>query len=158
MNKKKMIAGLIILSLVFSCREAMNKTAEQSEGTDSSGQACTAPSDRNPNGASELAVLMREMETQAEIWKGEIEKKEAVLSSVPASFYGLKTAAVTKPTMKNENFNAFADDFITFSEALVKGSADERKDAYNSMVNGCMNCHTQMCPGPMVRIKKFLLK
>lgn len=153
-----MISVLIVLVLVFSCREVANNTTEKSVEKDSSAQACLAPSDRNPNGASELAVLMREMEKQAEIWKGEIEIKEAVLSPVPASFYGLKTAAVTKPTMKNENYNAFADHFITFSEALVKVSADKRKDAYNSMVNGCMNCHTQMCPGPMVRIKKFLLK
>jgi hypothetical protein len=158
MNKKKILGGLAILSFVFSCGEAINKTAEKSDGKDSSGQVCLAPSDRNPNGASELAVLMREMEKQAESWKGEIEKKESLLSPVPASFYTLKTAAVTKPTMKNENYDAFADDFITFSEALVKVPAEERTDAYNSMVNGCINCHTQMCPGPMVRIKKFLLK
>jgi hypothetical protein len=158
MNKNKMIVGLLALSLFFSCREAMDKTAEKSDGKDSSDQACMAPSDRNPNGASELAVLMREMEKQAEIWNGEIEKKESVLSPVPASFYTLKTAAVTKPAMKNENYDAFADDFINFSEALVKVPAEERTNAYNSMINGCMNCHTQMCPGPMVRIKKFLLK
>lgn len=158
MNKKKMIAVLIVLVLVFSCREVANNTTEKSEEMDSSAQACLAPSDRNPNGASELAVLMRGMEKQAEIWKGEIEKMEAALSPVPASFYGLKTAAVTKPSMKNENYNAFADDFIAFSDALVNVSPVERKDAFNSMVNGCMNCHTQMCPGPMVRIKKFLLK
>lgn len=123
--------------------------------TDSTGKVCLAPSDRNPNGASELAQLMRTMEAQTETWKKEITEGKPELSPVPDVYATLKTAIPTEPEMKNENFDGFSDDFVNYANALVKAPKAERQTAFNTLVGGCMTCHSQMCPGPIKRIKKF---
>jgi hypothetical protein len=147
-----MMLGIIVFSV--GCGE--NKIAENTPtNADSSGKVCLAPSDRNPNGTSELAQLMRTMETQSETWKKEIEDGKEKLSPVPDVYNTLKTAIPTEDGMKNENFNSFADDFVRFSNALVKADAKNRKSAFNTMVSSCLTCHSQMCPGPIKRINKF---
>ncbi|MCG9911933.1 MAG: hypothetical protein MH137_11590 [Flavobacteriales bacterium] len=153
MKKNIITLASLLLILVFSCGEKSTSTAK--DGTDSTGKACLAPSDRNPNGASELASLMRVMEEQTEIWKKEILENTPALSPVPESFSTLKTASVTDADMKNENFDGFADDFISYANTLVASKPEDRKTAFNSLVGGCMTCHTQMCPGPIKRINKF---
>lgn len=155
-KSKLLIAGIAFMWLV-ACSESSEKSTATAHDADTTAQECAAPSDRNPNGASELAQLMRVMEAQAETWKNEISENAETLSPVPRSFSTLKTAKVTKPGMKNENFDAFADDFVRFSDALISAPRENRTEAYNAMVSACANCHTQMCPGPMVRIKKFYL-
>jgi hypothetical protein len=155
--KTKLIFSGIVLIWLMACNPSAQKDETSGNDVDTTGQACAAPSERNPNGASELAQLMRVMEAQAETWKKEVSENAETLSPVPRSFSTLKTAKVTKPSMKNENFDAFADDFVRFSEALVAAPREKRTEAYNAMVNGCANCHSQMCPGPLVRIKKFYL-
>ena len=42
-------------------------------------------------------------------------------------------------------------------ENLKKAAPEERLDVYSEVVDVCMTCHTQMCPGPKVRIKKLYL-
>ena len=148
---------LVMLGIIFfsvGCGE--NKTANNTTTTtDTSGKVCLAPSERNPNGASELAQLMRTMEAQSETWKKEIEDGKPELSPVPNLYNTLKTAIPTEDGMKNENFDAFSDDFVRFSKALVKTDVNNRKAAFNTMISGCLTCHSQMCPGPIKRINKF---
>ena len=133
-----------------------NKTPETAApASDSTGKTCLKPSDRNPNGVSELAALMRTMEAQTETWKKEIEAGQAELDPVPDVYRTLKTAVPTEKEMKNEFFDGFSDDFNGYAAALVKARKKDRKTAFNTMVGGCMNCHTQMCPGPVKRIRKF---
>jgi len=148
------IIPLLALTLLQACAEKKAPDTAQ-QNADSTGKVCLAPSDRNPNGASELAQLMRTMEQQTELWKTEITENKPALSPVPDAYKNLKLARVTDPDMKNENYNAFADDFIAYSNALTAAVPVERKTAFNTMVGGCMACHTQMCPGPVKRINKF---
>lgn len=155
MNRTIPILAVIFLFVcVIACNE--NKpVASLPTATDSTGKVCLTPSDINPNGASELAQLMRTMETQTENWKKEIDAGAKELSPVPDVYNTLKTAIPTEAEMKNNNFNAFSDDFVNYSTALVKAPKAERKMAFNTMVGGCMACHEQMCPGPVKRIQKF---
>lgn len=152
-----LLSGLMLLLLWAACGERQT-AAEPAKPADSSGKVCLAPSDRNPNGASPLASLMRDMEKQTETWKKEITDGKAELSPVPDIYRTLKTALPTEPQMKNEHFDAFSDDFLGYADALVKAGKNDRKPAFNSMVNGCMNCHTQMCPGPVKRIRRFFFE
>lgn len=150
-----LLAGVCV-SVLWACGNGGQPVENASApAADSTGKVCLAPSDRNPNGASELAGVMRTMEAQTETWKKEITENKATLTPVPDVYNTLKTAVPTDPAMKNENYDAFADDFLNFSVALVKAPKAERKQAFNSMVGGCMNCHSQMCPGPVKRIQKF---
>ena len=156
MNKVGLyIIGVCLLGIA-ACNENKSE-AKAAESSDSTGKVCLAPSDRNPNGASELAQLMRTMEVQTETWKKEITENKTELSPVPDAYNTLKTAIPTTAEMKNENFDAFATDFVNYSQALAKAPKAERKTAFNAMVGGCMACHSEMCPGPVKRIKKFYL-
>lgn len=150
---------IILLGLICGFAACGNRSAptpkKSAAGTDSAGKVCLAPSDRNPNGASELATLMRTMEAQSETWRKEITENKAGLSAVPDVYATLKTAVATDSEMKNENFDAFVDDYLKASAALVKAPKAERKTAFNAMTGTCMSCHSQMCPGPIKRIKKF---
>jgi len=148
------LSVMLGIILFVGCGE--NKTTDKTMTiADTSGKVCLAPSERNPNGASELAQLMRTMEKQSETWKKEIEEEKAELSPVPDIYNRLKTAIPTETGMKNENFDTFSDDFVRYSNALVKADTKNRKAAFNTMVSGCLTCHSEMCPGPIKRINKF---
>jgi len=147
-----MMMGIIVFSM--GCGE--NKATENiTPAVDSTGKVCLIPSERNPNGASELAQLMRTMEAQSDTWSKEIEEGKEELSPVPDVYNTLKTAIPTEDGMKNENFDTFSDDFVRYSNALVKASTKDRKAAFNTMISGCLTCHSEMCPGPIKRINKF---
>lgn len=156
---KQAFPYIIVVVYLFACIAcgSPDKTgeAEIAAPTDTTGKVCLAPSDRNPNGVSELAQLMRTMEAQTETWKKEIADGKAELSPVPDVYATLKTAIPTEPEMKNENFDGFADDFLNYANGLVKAPKAERQTVFNTLVGGCMSCHSQMCPGPVKRIKKF---
>ena len=157
-NKATGYILVLMLGIIFfssGCGENRKADDNKTTTTDSSGQVCLAPSERNPNGASELAELMRTMEAQSDTWKKEIEDGKTELSPVPDIYNTLKTAIPTEDGMKNENFDMFSDDFVRFSNALVKADAKNRKAAFNTMISGCLTCHSQMCPGPIKRINKF---
>jgi hypothetical protein len=111
--------------------------------------------DINPNGSSELSLLMREMYNHlAEARKG-LEIKKQV--SYPKSFLTLTTAQATDEHTKNEYYNTFADLYLQSLENYSKSTNENRAKNYNSMVNACLACHSSHCPGPVPKIKKLLL-
>lgn len=108
--------------------------------------------DINPNGSSELALLMETMFEKSKTWKENIEKGES-LGEYPTEFDRLKTATPTRESVKNETFDPFADDFIRRTKELLEAKPEEQKAKFDLLVDGCMNCHTTMCTGPVKRIK-----
>lgn len=144
------ILGIISCSLYYACGATSDPEGNRDR------EPVLSRSEINPNGASELALLMRTMETQTELWKQEVLEEKETLSPVPDVYTTLKTAIPTTTDMKNENYDAFSDDFVTYSRQLEKTvSTQERITRFNTMVGGCMACHDQMCPGPIKRIRKF---
>lgn len=115
--------------------------------------ACIKPAnDVNPNGTSELAALMRDMYSRSQDWKKAVENNED-LGIYPVAFDRLKTAKPTSENIKNETFDPFADDFIRRTKELLAAPPDKRQEAFGHYTEGCMNCHTTMCPGPVKRIR-----
>jgi hypothetical protein len=117
-------------------------------------QECNKPKPLNPNGDSELALLMREMFERSD------SLKQLVVDGKPLT--GLKkyrhihSAIPTDPTVTGPVFEAFADAYIRSITELE--SADTNAVVqFNLMVDQCMNCHTQFCPGPKKRIKKLYI-
>lgn len=146
MVKKSFIilAGLSI-GLSLACNSNSNKDTEQKATSD-------LVKDINPNGSSELALLMETMYEKSKAWKENIEKGED-LGAYPTVFDNLKTATPTKENVKNETFDPFADDFIRRTKELLEAKPEEQKAKFDLLVDGCMNCHTTMCTGPVKRIK-----
>jgi len=104
---------------------------------------------------SELTPLMRDMETYYEGIKSKIESN--TLDEEVRSFPEIHTAKATAPEkISNELYQGLSSIYVNSAKRLNRANVNKR-DAFNLMVDNCMSCHQQMCPGPMVRIKKLYL-
>ena len=138
-------------SLVFLCVFAILACSDID--TSKSGLAATQP---NPNGDSELALLMREMFDDGMRMKQQIEEGEKL--EVLAKFEKIHTAQATEPEKAaSEKYKVYADAYLKRIEQLKASSEEDTKGLFQGLVTSCMNCHQAMCPGPMVRIKKLYL-
>ncbi len=124
-------------------------------------QACSdektcATKPLNPNGDSELALLMRQMFDDGMRVREQIRKGEAV--SIHVDFEKIMTAKATDPEkMQPADYPQLAQSYVDAMRALRDATPAEVEDRYTAMVATCMNCHENTCPGPMVRIKKLIL-
>jgi hypothetical protein len=109
----------------------------------------------NPNGDSELTLLMREMFTEGERIKYQIEAGEA-----PSGLKNFKSIHSAIPTTANASgplFESFANSYL---DAVKELEASDRVSffKFNRMIDQCMNCHTEFCPGPKRKIKKLYIE
>ncbi len=112
--------------------------------------------DPNPNGSSELAWLMRDMQAQGRAWRDAISGGQE-LGGYPAAFDRLTTATPTDAAIKNETFDPLAAEFLTRTRELVQAPAEGRRAAYGRWVEGCLSCHATMCEGPVPAIEAMRL-
>ena len=116
-------------------------------------QDCTTPviHNRDINVTSELQLTMRNMYDYFE------EVKTQLNNGTPPDevkkFEHLLTDSPTEPG-KNESdlYKAMAQNYLI---AVDNMNDQKSKEAFNQIVDTCMSCHQQVCPGPMVRIKKL---
>lgn len=111
----------------------------------------------NPNGDSELALLMRMMADSTASLK-EIVKQGKLPERFPEAFLKIHSAIPTDPTVKTPEFEAFAASYVEGLNQLYNSSPDDIRINYNSLVQRCVNCHQASCPGPVKRIKKLFLE
>lgn len=108
----------------------------------------------NPNGDSELALMMRDMFEEAMAMKKEIDQGEK--PKAIKRFEAMHTAEATEPEkVAMPIYATFTDAYLESLNALKNASIDETPKAFNGVVQSCMNCHQAMCPGPIVRIEKL---
>lgn len=122
--------------------------------------SCTTdgPSDKplNPNGDSELALLMRAMFDDGLKMKTQLQNGEMPALSV--AFEKIHTATPTEPGKSSTpEYQVHALSYEQAVKALKTAAPGEAEASYTRMVDACMNCHRAICPGPMVRIKKLYL-
>ena len=135
---------LLLISLSFvilSCGDALN---------------ASKPKPLNPNGDSELALLMRDMYEDGQRIKQEIKngKKPEILNK----FKEIHTAVATEPEkVATEEYRLYADAYLNAIELLEQADAENVEDSYHGMVQACITCHRAVCPGPIVRIKKLMI-
>ncbi|MCF8257491.1 MAG: hypothetical protein K9J06_08065 [Flavobacteriales bacterium] len=119
--------------------------------------SCEAPQpkDVNPNGSSELAILMREMFDDGERIKAQVQRGEEPTGL--RDFAAIHAAIPTDSTVKTLVFTAFAESYL---ESVRQLEADDSTSVYrfNRMVDQCMNCHSEFCPGPKKRIRKLYIE
>jgi hypothetical protein len=114
--------------------------------------------DLNPNGSSELSLLMRRMEKQL------VDARPGVLEgklndrTYPADIDQLNTAKPTDAETKTEAFPVFADIYLKSVKTFLASKPEELTENYNNVVNSCLACHSQHCPGPVSRIRKLAIK
>ena len=103
---------------------------------------------------SEGALLMEEMYAHNLQLKEKILAGDA-LGSMPENFSKLPFAVLTDPTDKDDFFNKQAAEFLSFQKAIY--TSEDPKQAFNAMVESCLECHSKKCGGPIPRIKTLLI-
>ncbi len=108
----------------------------------------------NPNGDSELALLMREMCDDAMLAKQKIERGET--TKLAAAAEKMFTVRPTEPEKQaSPEFKVFADSYLSAVKILENSAPAESPEHFKNVVTACINCHESLCPGPVKRIKKL---
>lgn len=100
---------------------------------------------------SELALLMRDMHLEAKALRMAVQNKEAIRDFKLNNVFIL-SATPTKANVKGQEFEAMASYYLQKSDSL---SQFQDKESYNEMVESCIVCHQEFCPGPLKTIKKL---
>lgn len=148
-NFIKLILGCFLASLFFTCSPDNSKANEE--------ESCTTvtKSAVNPNGDSELALLMRQLYLDADSIKQLIVSKEGTISDEFISeLERAHNAIPTDAKVKTPEFKAYNNLIITQAKAL-QGASDNEVEEFNLLVKACINCHTRFCPGPIETITKL---
>ena len=107
---------------------------------------------------SELALIMRDMNTEALKRKAKLEHGE-LDPTLSETLFDMLTSHPTKPHMKGEGFEPYAKSFIgIYNQIQSAEDVSTQIKAHNNMVNACIACHTQFCDGPISRIEKLYIK
>lgn len=156
MRKFILIFSLFLsASIIISCNSESAENQETALPEAPEKGPRLKPSEVNPNGDSELALLMRDMFTHAEAVKKKIMDGDAELDL--RLFEKIHTADPTDQTVRNAKFDAMATAWQASVSAIDEAAPAEHAQKFNLMVDNCMSCHTQFCPGPRMRIKKLYI-
>lgn len=108
----------------------------------------------NPNGDSELALLMRDMFEEAKRLKEQVANGETL--TLKLDHQKILTAHATEPDKAaSEEYKAFAQTYLQVVEQIKNSDKENASLAYENLVKNCTSCHEALCPGPLVRIKKL---
>lgn len=113
-------------------------------------------SDLNPNGASELAALMRTMVAD---WRGVKASFEADAGAHPgkrlhATHRKIRCAWPTDPKDRDATFDGLAAAYLAAVQAFDAAPSRER---YGAVISGCAACHEVTCGGPLELIEGLRL-
>lgn len=104
--------------------------------------------------ASPLTQLMRKMFTETQALKKALKNGETY--SVDVDFKAILSAEATVASKTdNAHYKALSASYVAIMEAMEAADLESAKSLYLSMYETCINCHKQVCPGPIVRIKKL---
>jgi cytochrome c556 len=154
-NKFSVSFTLVICALILANCSGEAKKEEVEKAKTDSIASCAKPV--NPNGDSELSLLMREMMSSASNLK-EMVKQGNVPKEFPEAFLKIHTAQPTDSETKKASFNDFADNYISNLHALYNSPKEDLTKNYNAVVNACASCHSQHCPGPLKAINKLKIE
>jgi cytochrome c553 len=111
-------------------------------------------SDLNPNGASELATLMRTMVADWRAAKATIERGETPTAKHHAVHRKLRCAWPTDPGDRNATFDGMA---VTYLTAVKAYDAAPTRETYGAVISACAACHEVTCGGPLELIEGLRL-
>ncbi|MFK7971030.1 MAG: hypothetical protein AB8F95_11715, partial [Bacteroidia bacterium] len=145
---------MLRIIIIICCSLALMACGSQEETTTTEKAVVST----NPNGDSELAVLMRDMFTDS--WKA----RQAVLRGDHVKLDAetlarIHSAQATEPDKAaSPVFKAMADSYLlSVNDLLAAEDSVERVAVYTRMVGQCEVCHKQFCPGPLMKIGKLKL-
>lgn len=143
------------LLLVYACSTEQRKSKDQKRPK----VICKEPVITNPNGMSEMSIIMEEWYTNLENIFQKLSSGKQLNNIPDTEVDDIYKAQTSKPNVHSEQFDAFVRSYYyNYSQLSKAGSIKEQISEFNLTVRSCLNCHEQYCHGPMVRIKKLVLK
>ena len=146
----KTILHILVFSLCFACSNSTKECKEKPI---------------NPNGESELALLMRDLHLNTFDIKKKLfltdsteEKKlnTEFIKKFKYNYLAIKTAQPTEGNLREDGlYNGYADLYINSSKKFLE---NKTKKNYNLMVSSCIQCHEQFCLGAIGKINKLYFK
>ena len=110
----------------------------------------------NPNGDSELALVMRDIHFEANNIGRSLELNEEVdLTLLKQLAAKLSTSVPTDSNVLDETFYSFASSLENRVELM---ESEDAVIVFNDMVKTCVACHKNTCPGPITKIQKLKIK
>lgn len=111
------------------------------------------PSEINPNGASELAALMRRMQKDLGAARDAIARGEDVAPLYPAH----RKVRCSWPTAESDRappFDSMAQAYLAAVKAFDARPANPRA-AHDAVITACVGCHQTACTGPIPAIESL---
>lgn len=132
-----------ILFIGYACNQTKDKPKEDKPSL-------------NPNGDSELAIVMRTMMESCKKMKSEIEGNLPI-SPYPETIKTITTATPTDGMIDDRNvFNGFANFHLASLDSMYLPQIDA-KTQFNHLVKSCIDCHENYCHGPIPAIQKLYI-
>jgi hypothetical protein len=151
---KKIKITLLLLSAITFMAVSCDRTKKTTGDPSSAETEKKTP--LNPNGDSELAVVMRTMMESGKTMKAEIEANKPI-AKYPEEIKSITTAKETDGMIDDRNvFNGLANYYLATLDSVYLPAADTKKQ-FNHMVKTCVDCHENYCHGPIPAIKKLYI-
>ena len=154
MKKLIFLFPVILMIAIASCNE--KEEAEVAEKTDPKVEL--EDDGINPNGSSELALLMRAMFNDGEVMKQAVEAGK--MPEVVVPYHKITTATPTnRAEVETESFKNISKAYLEAMENLENAATpEEAREQYKVVINTCISCHMNACPGPISKIRKLELQ
>jgi hypothetical protein len=147
---KKVISLCTISALLIAGCTSNNTTKE----------SCKNDEDINPNGSSELSLIMRKMASHLAENRDALKAGKGIVGA-PKEIDNLLTAQKTDEEIDKTIYDGYAKLYqqriIEFNETASAPDSLKIK-AHNNLVSTCRDCHSNFCPGPMVVINQLDIK
>jgi len=106
----------------------------------------------NPNGDSQLAVLMRNMRDDLRVARTQLLQGGAP-DGLLKEHSQMRCVWPTDPGVRNTKYDDMASTYLYAVDDLERAkTVEDRKMAYGRVLNGCVSCHQNTCPGPIASI------
>ncbi len=144
----RLLSITFILSLfVIACKEVTDAPAYEFRQPDEI---------VNPNGDSELAIVMRNIHFEANKVGRALENNDEVdLTELKSLAAQLSTAVPTDSTVLDDAYYSFS---TNLEQRVERMESEEAVIEFNEMVKTCVACHKNTCPGPISKIQKLKVK
>ncbi len=109
-----------------------------------------------PPATSPMALMMRQMAAFTDSTRVRLVAGGGLLP-FPEHFRKLREQEPTPNMVDHKTFDPYAQAWLVHLDRLYTVPAKERTGVFNTLVATCAACHTNMCPGPLVRINKLKL-
>ena len=149
----KIFTLLFLIAIVVSCQETTNqeKPAEIEKKELREGITIINGVER-----SELALTMRDMYNQMKLVHDSLKAGKEIQTDYLSRYKSIHTDVATEPEKVDEVYSGMASNFLSTYENF-EAATDNKPATFNLMLDACLACHQQKCPGPIKAINRLKL-